>query len=280
MVAFAAAWDAYLANLDAWVEHLGREHDKLLAALAWSRPLRNTSAWRGCEIDVDLWRVRGELGEAERGSTPRSATPRGLRPSCGPRARGWGRPGLGKRRSRRAHGIAELARPLFCPRWSPWRVREPDLLGHVALTREEFQTAQALFNRALELAEEIMRGSGVASSPKRPITSAGRPRRRRPGARCRAIRGGPSSTALTTTRMVWRSVTSTSASRYQGRRLRQRCRIPRPGVPVFREMGFRQYTTRCLEAIAVVAHARGEAATRCDFSARQPHSASCAATLR
>ena len=106
----------YLAHLDVWVEHLGREHDNLRAALAWSRAAGEHGAPGAAgEVDVTVlvgpWlALRGTgwldaaLGDAE-----------GLAPELRAHVlEGRGRPGLGKRRLDRAHEFAEHGSAALC----------------------------------------------------------------------------------------------------------------------------------------------------------------------
>ena len=257
------AWDTHLAHIDLWVARLARDHDNLRVALAWSRDAGEPEhLLRLAKAMWIFWWVRGDLSEGR--AWLEDALERGVGLDPGLRAHALeGAAGLAWAGGdlARASELAQTARPLFAA-LGDRRGESASLivLGHVAIARQDLRTAESLFERSRNLAEEVdeeFRGGFVAvATHNLGSVALGEGDLERAASRYEAALSlysavpDPYGVALSE---LYLGVVAVEAGRfaaaagYLGRAL-----------PVFREMGFLQYTTQCLEGIASVVHERGE----------------------
>jgi predicted ATPase/DNA-binding SARP family transcriptional activator len=262
MLSFAEeSWPLQLTAFEQWGETMERERGNLQAALVWSRDageaellLRLTKAiWRLWWISGDLSEGRGWLETALACSAGVDAV---LRAEALEGAAGlaWAQGDMGPAR---VHAEAALG-SFTADGDSRGQMAALTVLGHVALAREEFRTAESLFERSRRLAAEHGLSSDVAVSTHNlgSVAFAEGDLERAVGlyeAARSAYQAGADSYGVALSEL-YLGLAAAEAGRYDAA-AGHLCRA----LPVFRRMRFLQYAVQCLEGAAGVMRARGEA---------------------
>jgi non-specific serine/threonine protein kinase len=249
-----------LRHLDRWVELVRPERDNLRAALAWSRDASEpellirhaSSVWR-------FWWIRGEISEGSswlETALDRSAELE-LEPALvartleGASGLAWAAGDMP-----RAERLAAESRPLFAGDGDRrGEVAALIVLGHIALARDDFAAAESIFLRTRDLSDGLspvfvalaFHNLGSVAFGLRDLELAAT----RYEDALEIYRGESDEYGVALSELYLGLVDaerdqSDAAAEHLARAL-----------PVFREMGFLQYSSQCVDGSGVVALGRG-----------------------
>jgi predicted ATPase/DNA-binding SARP family transcriptional activator len=261
--AVEAAWEMQTADLDLFVELVGRERDNLRAALVWSRDAGQAEhLLRLAKGLFRFWWVRGDVSEGRSWLDLALESGAALDPALRAEAL-EGAAGLAWAHGdfARAGELATQGHALFAA-VGDRRGQGAclNVLGLVAQARQDFRAAEALFQRYREVNEKIededLRTTGAAVATLNLGSVA-----LDEGDFERAARRYKA--ALSLYGAADDQYGAALSKLYLGhvmvetRRLDEAAEYLAQALPMFREMGFLQYTAECLESIAAVVHAGG-----------------------
>ena len=248
-----------------YLERLGRDPDNLRAAHAWIRDEGEAEhQLRFAKALWWFWFVKGELSESrawlDSALESGKAGDPGLRAHVLEGAAGlaWAQGDLG-----RAWELAEAALPLFAQVGDRrGEAACTNTLGLVALSREDFGTAETLFERYRELAGELGDELGGRQAVARAIDNLGSvaldqgdlvqaTERYEAARQLNRDEGDREGVAFDELHL---SLVAIEAGRYD-----DAAALLGGALRVYREVGFARYAAECLEGIAAVARARGDA---------------------
>jgi tetratricopeptide (TPR) repeat protein len=266
MLAFAERWwTAILGDLDLWSQIMARELDNLRAALGWTRATGKTEHFlRLAKATWVLWWVRGEFSEGRAwldAALRRAAdADDSLRAHLLEGAAGlaWAQDDLARAGEYAEEGLALLG-PLEEPRG---KLACLTVLGHVALSAGDLAAAERFHGSALEIAEglgdDLKGGTHVAlSSHNLASVSFWAGDLKRATERyesARSLYAAENDRYGVALSELFLGRVAVEDGRYD-----DAASHLRPALSVFREMRFLQYSTQCVEAIAAIVDARGEA---------------------
>jgi predicted ATPase/DNA-binding SARP family transcriptional activator len=261
VLAFAEqSWQAQLATLDKWVEAMEREQGNIRAALGWTRDAGGpelllrlvTAVWR-------FWWISGELTEGR--TWLETALALGTRSGPALRAEALaGAAGLAWAQGDldRACAHAEELRALAPEGDGRSRHAALTVLGHVALARGEYQAARSRFERS----REVARGHGLTADVAVATHNLGSvafaegdlPRAAGLYREARSLYQANADSYGVALCDLYLGLAAVEAGRYG-----EAAVSLGEALPVFRRMRFLQYAAQCLDGIAGVLRARGEA---------------------
>lgn len=256
------SWPVQVAALDRWGEMMEPEQGNLRAALAWGRDAPASEVLLRLAKGVwRFWWITGDLSEGRMWLETALARSASLDPAMraealeGAAGLAWAQGDLD-----RARAYAEAALPLFAADGDS-RGEQASLivLGHVALARADFGAAESLFERSRRFAQEKGPSADVAVATHNlgSVAFAAGNLERATGLyeQARSLYEAATDSYGVALSELYLGLVDVEAGRHGdaashfGRAL-----------PVFRRMRFLQYAVQCLDGVAAVMRARGQAA--------------------